>query len=49
MEEPQKTCDCPKCAMREQEEQESEQMNLAVLLAIVPMLVITLFGQIGLF
>lgn len=48
MEEPKK-CECPKCDEREKKDKESEEMNLAVLLAIVPMLVITLFGQIGLF
>lgn len=49
MEEAKGVCKCPICAAREQEKQESEHMNLAVLVALVPMLVITLFSQIGLF
>lgn len=48
MEEP-KACECPKCQEREEKEKLSEEMNLAILLAFVPMLVITLFGQVGLF
>jgi hypothetical protein len=48
MEEP-KACECPKCQEREEKEKLSEEMNMAILLAFVPMLVITLFGQVGLF
>jgi hypothetical protein len=49
MEEQSKVCDCPKCKEREEKEKVSEELNMAVLLAFVPLLVITLFGQIGLF
>jgi hypothetical protein len=42
-------CKCPDCEKRAKKEKEQEEMNLAVLLAIVPMLVLTLFGQIGFF
>lgn len=48
MEEP-KVCECPKCSERAKKEAEHEEMTMAVLLAMVPMVVITLFGQIGLF
>jgi hypothetical protein len=47
MEEPK--CACSKCVEREEKEKASEEMALSVLLAFIPMLVITLFGQIGLF
>ena len=49
METTQKTCECPECKKRMEKEVEHEQMGLALLLALTPMLVITLFGQIGLF
>lgn len=39
---------CPECERRAREEKEQEEISLAVLLAIVPMLVFTLFGNIGL-
>ncbi|MCX6765745.1 MAG: hypothetical protein NT136_02190 [Candidatus Moranbacteria bacterium] len=38
---------CPHCERREQEEKEKEEMNLAVLIALTPLLAMTLFGQIG--
>ena len=40
---------CPHCEKRKKEEAQSEEFNFAVLIAIVPLLVFTLFGQIGLF
>jgi hypothetical protein len=43
------TCECPVCAKRKEEEAKSEEFNLAVLIAMVPLLVFTLFGQMGLF
>lgn len=49
MEEPKKTCECPECQERAEKDKANEEMGLAFLLAIVPMVVITLFGQIGLF
>ncbi len=39
--------ECPHCKKREEDEKNQEEMNLAVLLALVPMLVMTLFSQIG--
>ncbi|HOW60856.1 MAG TPA: hypothetical protein P5548_03725 [Candidatus Moranbacteria bacterium] len=42
-------CPCPVCARRKKEEQSSEEFNLAVLIAMVPLLVFTFFGQLGLF
>jgi hypothetical protein len=41
--------DCPVCQKRAQVEREHQEMAFAVLLAVIPMLVLTLFGQIGLF
>jgi hypothetical protein len=49
MEEAPKKCECPECQKRMEKEQEHETMGLAMLVALIPMLVITLFGQIGLF
>ncbi len=49
MEQPKEVCKCPVCAKREEKEQENEEMTMAVLLALTPMIVMTLFGQIGFF
>jgi hypothetical protein len=49
MEEPQKECGCPECEKRAAIEKEYEEVSLAFLLALMPMMVITLFGQIGFF
>lgn len=43
-----KNCKCPQCEKRAREEKESEELNLAVLVALVPVLAITLFSNIGL-
>lgn len=40
---------CVHCEKRHKKEKESEEFNLAVLLSLVPLLVFTLFGQMGLF
>jgi hypothetical protein len=40
---------CAICAKRQQEDIQQEEFNLAVLVALVPLLVFTLFGQMGLF
>lgn len=45
--EEQTKCECPECERRELEEKEHEEMSMAVLVALVPMLVLTLFTQIG--
>ncbi|GBE16908.1 hypothetical protein BMS3Abin15_00732 [bacterium BMS3Abin15] len=39
---------CVHCEQREMEDQSDEQMSFAVLLALVPLVVMTLFGSIGL-
>jgi len=44
-----KKCACPHCETRKKEEKASEEFSLAVLVSLVPMLVFTLFGQVGLF
>lgn len=38
---------CPHCAEKEEEEKVQEEMNMAVLVALVPMLVMTFFSTIG--
>jgi hypothetical protein len=40
---------CPHCEERKRKEMEHEEMALAILLAVIPLTVLTLFGQIGLF
>ncbi len=40
---------CVHCAKKHKEETQSEEFNFAVLIALVPLMVFTLFGQIGLF
>lgn len=42
-------CECPHCMKREVEDAQNEEMSFAVLLAIVPLLVMTVFGNMGLF
>ncbi|NTU66369.1 MAG: hypothetical protein HGB08_00430 [Candidatus Moranbacteria bacterium] len=42
-------CECPECKRRAEAEKEHEEMNFAILLALVPALVITFFGNAGLF
>ncbi|HEX8974596.1 MAG TPA: hypothetical protein VF817_03870 [Patescibacteria group bacterium] len=40
---------CPHCTKRANEEKQQEEMHFAVLVSLVPLLVFTLFGQMGLF
>jgi hypothetical protein len=44
----QEKCACEECVRREKEHQESEELNMAILVALVPVLTITLFSNIGL-
>jgi len=39
---------CPVCEKREREYQEAEEFNFAILIALVPLLTLTLFSNIGL-
>jgi hypothetical protein len=48
MEEIKEPCACPECEDRQKKESEYEEMTLAVLVALVPLMVLTLFGQVGL-
>ena len=41
--------ECPHCAARKETELEQHEFQLSVLLAMVPLMVFTLFGQMGLF
>ena len=43
-----KQCSCENCEKRDQEDAENDEHSFAVLLALVPLLVMTLFGNIGL-
>jgi hypothetical protein len=38
---------CPDCERQQQEVREAEESNLAVLVSLVPLLVLTFFSQIG--
>ncbi|EKD46766.1 MAG: hypothetical protein ACD_67C00071G0002 [uncultured bacterium] len=40
---------CVHCEKKAKHEAQSEEFNFAVLVALVPLMVFTLFGQIGLF
>ncbi len=40
--------DCPTCAKVAKETTENEEVSFAFLLALVPVLTITFFGQVGL-
>jgi hypothetical protein len=40
---------CAHCEERAKKEAESEEFNFALLVSLIPLLVFTLFGQIGLF
>lgn len=40
---------CPHCERREEEQTQMDELNLAILIALVPALTITLFSNLGLF
>jgi len=40
---------CEHCDKRKQEEMESAEFNFAIMVSLLPLVVFTLFGQIGLF
>lgn len=42
-------CQCPECLKREQEAKDSEHLNLAILLALMPALTITFLSNAGFF
>jgi hypothetical protein len=39
---------CQECEVRQEEHKESEELNFAILIALVPMLTLTLFSNVGL-
>ena len=43
------TCDCPECQKRAAEAAESENMNFAILLALMPALTVTFLSNAGFF
>ena len=40
---------CPHCVKREEEQKEMDELSMAILIALVPALTITLFSNLGLF
>jgi len=40
---------CPHCVEREEQDAQTEELNLAILIALVPAMTITLFSNMGLF
>jgi hypothetical protein len=42
-------CECPECRKRQEEQVETESMNLAILLALMPALTITFLSNAGFF
>jgi hypothetical protein len=40
---------CAICAKKQEEDIQTEEFNLSVLIALIPLLVFTFFGQLGLF
>ena len=40
--------DCPDCVKRDEEVKEAEEIGMAILVALMPLLSITLFGNMGL-
>jgi hypothetical protein len=44
-----KAPDCPDCAKRAQEVKEAEELAFAFLIALTPLMTLTLFGNMGLF
>jgi hypothetical protein len=40
---------CPDCAKRLEEDKRQEEMSFAILVALVPMLTLTVFSTLGLF
>jgi hypothetical protein len=49
MEKEKEVCECPECLKRAVEQAESEVMNLAILLALMPALTITFLSNAGFF
>lgn len=41
--------ECPICKKRKKDEEMAEESNFAILIALIPLMVFTLFGQMGLF
>lgn len=46
--EQEKTCNCPECEAREKAHKESEEFNFAILVALMPLMALTVFSNIGL-
>ena len=44
-----KVCECPECIKRAEEMRQSEEIGLAFLVALMPLMTITLFSSLGLF
>jgi len=49
MEETKTPCECPECQKRAHKERQAEEIGLAFLIALMPLMTITLFSNMGLF
>lgn len=49
MKETKAICECPECGKRAEELRQSEEIGLAFLIALMPLMTITLFSNMGLF
>jgi len=43
-----KKCKCPQCEKRDIDDQESEEIGLAFLIALMPIITLTIFSNMGL-
>jgi hypothetical protein len=44
-----KVCSCPDCEKRAKQDKKQEEMGFAILVALVPILTLTVFNTMGLF
>jgi len=44
-----KKCDCPHCDARAKEHAKNEEMGLAILIMLMPVMTLTLLSNVGLF
>ena len=49
MEEKKAQCDCEECKKRAHKERQAEEIGMAFLIALMPLMTITLFSNMGLF
>jgi len=44
-----KECKCPECRKRQEEIEQAEEIGMSFLIALMPLLTVTVFSNIGLF